>query len=124
MDTIKLRKTIEINGKKVSELSYDIDQITPAMFADATARKVKAAGAQNVTSTTVEFDYPLHLYLGFMAIIACNREIDVSDLERISGRDMYEIIQVGRSFFLDSDGGAEDSSDEPSETMLESITQE
>ena len=34
MESIKLKKPLTINGAKVEELTYDINEITPAGFAE------------------------------------------------------------------------------------------
>lgn len=121
--TIVLRNPITINGKKVNELTYDANEITPAMFAEADARKMLASGAKSGNlSGAVELDYGLHLYLGFAAIIAVNPEIDFTDLERIKGPDVMQVMKVGRNFIISSAASEEDSSDEPSEITPELST--
>lgn len=123
IETIKLRNPIEINGKKVKELSYDLDLITPAAFAEANGKKSKSVGATNISGATAELDYTFHLYLAFAAIIAVDPEIDYADLERITGRDVGTLMQIGRGFFIELDDSAQSSSEEPSEITPESITQ-
>lgn len=121
--TIVLRNPITINGKMVKELTYDANEITPAMFAEADARKMLASGAKSGNlSGAVELDYGLHLYLGFAAIIAVNPEIDFTDLERIKGPDVMQVMKVGRNFIISSAVSEEDSSDEQSEIMPELST--
>ncbi len=121
--TIVLRNPITINGKMVKELTYDANEITPAMFAEADARKMLASGAKSGNlSGAVELDYGLHLYLGFAAIIAVNPEIDFTDLERIKGPDVMQVMKVGRNFIISSAASEEDSSDEQSEITPELST--
>jgi len=121
--TIALRNPITINGKMVKELTYDANEITPAMFAEADARKMLASGAKSGNlSGAVELDYGLHLYLGFAAIIAVNPEIDFTDLERIKGPDVMQVMKVGRNFIISSAVSEEDSSDEQSEITPELST--
>ena len=122
-ETLKLKNPIEINGKPVQDLTYDVDAITAARFAEASAKKMKAAGGGGVTGGAAELDFTLHMYLGFAAIIACNPEYDYMDLERISGKDLNAVMQIGRDFFIDADGQPESDSEEPSETTPESTTQ-
>ena len=112
-EMLKLKNPIEINGKAVQDLTYDIELITPEMFAQANALKMKACGATNISGATAELDFTFHLYLGCAAIIACNPEIDYTDLLRVTGRDVNAIMQVGRSFFFDAGDSPESSSDEP-----------
>lgn len=122
---IKLNNLLEVNGKKVKELKYDTDAITATHFAEADARKMKASGAKSGNlSGAVELDYSFHLYLGFAAIVAVNPEIDFSDLERIKGGDVIEVMKVGRNFTLKSgEESQDDDSGEQSETSPDATTQ-
>ena len=121
---ITLKNAIEINGKKIKTLTYDTDAITAAQFAEADARKMRASGSKGGNlSGAVELDYSFHLYLGFAAIVAVNTEIDISDLERIKGYDVMEVMKVGRNFILKQGAAsAAEGSDEQSETTPEPST--
>lgn len=126
MDSIKLKKPIKVNGKTVEELTYDVNEITPAGFAEAEFRKSQASGSKGAPSAAaVELDYSMQLYLGFAAIIAVNPQYDYNDLQRVSGPDVMSVMKVGRNFILTS--AAEESeaegSENASETTPESITQ-
>lgn len=125
MDKIILKNPIQINGKQVKELTYDVNEITPAGFAEAEYRKTRANGSKGApSSAAVELDYSLHLYLGFAAIIAVNPEYDINDLERIKGTDVMEVMKAGRNFIIASAGKSTDEgSENASETMPESTTQ-
>ena len=121
---INLKNAIEINGKKVKTLTYDTDAITAQQFAEADARNMRASGSKGGNlSGAVELDYSFHLYLGFAAIVAVNTEIDISDLERIKGYDVMEVMKVGRNFIMKpgEDSPADDSV-EQSETTPEPST--
>lgn len=121
---LKLENPILINGKNVSELTYDTNEITPLLFAEADAKRKLAAGAKNVAITpAAEFDYGLHLYLGFAAVIAVNGNIDFSDMERVRGADVVDIMAVGRNFILKSEEQPQANSDEQSEITQEPTTQ-
>ena len=126
METIKLRNPILINDKTVVELTHDANEITPAGFAEAEYRKTRANGSKGApSSAAVELDYSLHLYLGFAAILAVNPAYDFSDLERIKGVDVMEVMKVGRNFIIDSaDVSQDDKSESASETTQESTTPE
>lgn len=122
---LKLKNPVEIDGKKVSELIYDEEEITSILFAQAEAKRKTAAGIRNISVTpSAEFDFGLHLYLGFAAIIAVNPKIDWSDLERIKGRDVVNVMGIGRNFMLksESEQTVNESGEQP-ETMQESTTQ-
>lgn len=124
-ETLKLKNPIMINGEKVTEVTHDSNEIDGVLFATAESKKKAAAGMKNTTlSPAAEFDYALHLYLGFAAIIAVNPSYDFSDVERMKGRDTVEVMRIGRNFMLTSDQEQqENDSDEPTETMPESTTQ-
>lgn len=124
MDIIKLKNPIKVNGETVTELTFDINEITAIGFIEAEAQR-KAKVSRNVSITpAVEFDFGLHLYLGFAAIIAVNPKIDWSDLERLHGHDVVEVTGIGRNFILKSEDeeSQENESDEPSEITPESTT--
>lgn len=124
-NTLTLKNPIMINGKEVKEMTHDINEIDGILFATAEARKKAAAGMKNVTiAPAAEFDFALHLYLGYAAIIAVNPSYDFSDLERIKGADVVDVMAIGRNFMLKSEPtSTESDSDEPTETTPESTTQ-
>lgn len=121
---LTLQNPILINGQTVAEMKYDINEIDGILFATAEAKKKAAAGMKNMSiSAAAEFDFGLHLYLGYAAIIAVNPSYDFSDLERIKGHDVVEVMQIGRNFMLASDKASqENASDEHVETTPESTT--
>ena len=113
-----------IDGNPVREIKCDADEITPLLYAEADAKKKVAAGAKNAAgfSVAVEFDFALHLYMGFAAAIAVNPGYSFEDLERIKGADLMEFTEVGRRFLLNSDSSAESNSEKESEPTAEPIT--
>lgn len=124
-NTIKLDNPVQINGKSYNELTYDISEITAQAFAEADARKLSASGSKNGNAAgAAELDYGLHLYLGFEAIIAVNPEIDMSDLERVHGYDVMQIMRIGRDFISgrSEEPSSQNSSGEQSETTPEPST--
>ena len=98
MEKLTLQNPITINGKKVKTLTYDTGDC--------------------------ELDYSLHAYLAMMAIVAVNSDIDVSDLERISGPDVMELMRIGRNFTTARSAAQseESGSESSSETTLEPST--
>ena len=125
MKTLKLKNPIMITGEKIAEVTYDSNEIDGILFATAESKRKAAAGMKNTTITpAAEFDFGLHLYLGFAAIVAVNPAYDFSDVERIKGHDVVEVMAIGRNFMLASDQEQqENDSDEPIETTPESTTQ-
>lgn len=121
MNTLKLKNPIKIDGKDVSELTYDSNEIDGLLFAEAEASRKDAAGKRMSAAPVVEVDFSLHLYMGYAAIIAANRNYAFSDLERIKGTDVLDVMKIGRNFIMKSETEQQESdSDEPSETTQES----
>lgn len=123
MEKITLKNAIEINGKTVTELTHDVNEITGALFASAEAKKNASQGNSFSITPAAEFDFALHLYLGYAAVIAVNSEIDWSDLERVKGSDVSALMKIGRNFMLGTSEKAseEKSSEKLIETSAESI---
>lgn len=124
MNTLKLKNPIMINGQSVAEVTHDSNEIDGLLFATAESRKKASAGMKNTTiSPAAEFDFGLHLYLGFAAIVAVNPSYDFSDLERIKGHDLVEVMAIGRNFMFASGKESQESdSEKPTETTPESTT--
>lgn len=124
MKTLKLKNPITVNGKQVAELTYDSNEITGVGFVEAEAKRKASAGIKNTSLTLApEFDFGLHLYLGFAAVIAVNPQIDFDDMERVKGSDVRALMSIGRDFILESEELQENNSDEQSETTDDTITQ-
>lgn len=120
--TLELNNPILINNKEYTEFEYNPLKITAAMFSEACAR----SSAMSKSRPTVSFnlkqtDTALHLYLGMMAVIAVNPEIDIADLERIEGYDVLELSDIGMLFtFRRWEAPSEaNSSEEPSENTAD-----
>lgn len=121
--TIKLKKPVTVNGVQVNELTYDTDEITAALFCEADTRRRIDAGVKNVAIIpSAEFDFGLHPYLGFAAVIAVNPSYDFADMGRISGPDLLELMAVGRNFILRSESSEQRISGEPYEITAEHST--
>ncbi len=119
---IKLRNKLLVNGKTVEKLNYDTEEITVEHFAKAEGLKAQSLQKQSGTmmvSPVAETDYSMHLYLGFMAIIACDDSIDINDLKRIKGHDLKKVMEIGRNFMLNSE---EDTTDK--EESIDELTED
>ncbi len=123
--TLTLKNPIKIDGKEVNEVTYNSNEINGILFATAEGKKKAAAGMKNTSITpAIEFDFSFHLYLGFAAIVAVNPSYDFSDVERIKGRDVVEVMEIGRNFIFTSEQvQPESGSGEPTGTTPESTTQ-
>lgn len=121
---IKLANPIPVNGKLLAELKYNTDKISGALFCEADVKRRIAAGVRNVALVpAAEFDYSLHLYMGYAAFIAVNPDLDFADMERTRGTDVVSIMDIGRNFMLQSEGSQQSSSDEQSAVTAEPSTQ-
>lgn len=124
-NTLVLDNPILINGQMVKELTYDPQEITADLFNIACAKSSALQKTQSVTLKFKENDHSLHMYLGMMAIIAVNPNIDVSDLERIKGFDVLSLTNIGAFFTLRREAAVsvESSSDEQCENTASTSTQ-
>lgn len=124
MKELKLTNPIKINGELVEVVTYDANEIDGILFATAEVKRKMAAGMRNSTITpAAEFDFGLHLYLGFAAIVAVNPKYDFSDVERMKGRDVVEVMGIGRNFIMKLEPESqENASDAPTEITPESTT--
>ena len=100
INTLVLDNPIKINGKDVTELTYDPQEITAEQFSIACAKASAVDKSKSMSLKVKENDYALHLYLGMMAIIAVNPGIDITDLERIKGFDVLDLTNIGTFFTL------------------------
>lgn len=122
--TIDLQNGILIDGKTIQSVSYDTNEITPALFAEADARKKIDAGMKNVSiAPAAEFDFGLHMYLGFAAAIAVNPGYAFEDLARVHGADIIAFMEIGRNFLMKSEDSQQNNSGEQSETTADTTTQ-
>jgi hypothetical protein len=93
---LKLTVPIKINDKKVTELSYDFDELDGEAFLRASDNSV--AKMKTGRAGAYEVDYGLHLYLGYEAVLAVNENYDIHDLERLKGFDVIALQRIGRNF--------------------------
>lgn len=123
MQTIKLSRPLLVNGREVTELRCDMEAIDADGFIRAEALSNGRRNNQGSNAAMAEIDYGFHVYLAFEGCVAADPTVDVADLERIRGRDLVQLMKVGRFFALGADGDSEEgSSDEPSASTQESST--
>ena len=101
METLRLSKAIQINGKEFSEIPYDFENMTAKDKIDA-GKAMKAAGIPLGTVEELDSDY--HFYLFAAAASKANSEIDISDVLRMSAKDAQKASEASRCFFyMDSE---------------------
>lgn len=90
-ETLKLRKPLTINGKKVKELTYDFEEIDGNLWDEAAQRSNKSDRNYNIAM----YDYIFHKNLFYAAVIAVNPKISWEDLDRITGFDIQSVANTG-----------------------------
>ncbi|AOZ91627.1 hypothetical protein [Paenibacillus crassostreae] len=108
MPKFKLSKAININGESVTELSYNLEDMTAREKAEATKGYKKAGNMVMVQ----ELDSDYHLYLFAAAVKKENPSIEADDVLRMSAKDSVKAEALVRDFFfIDSeDSSATDTS--------------
>ena len=122
---LKLDNPIMINNKQYTEFEYNPLKITASQFSEACAKASAMTKSRTVSFTFKQTDTALHLYLGMMAVIAVNPEIDIADLERLEGYDVLELTDIGMLFTYRrwAEPSKENSSAELSENTADISTQ-
>lgn len=121
--TLELKHPIMIDNKEVTELTYDVEEITAALYSEADTKRRIAAGVRNVTATpSAEIEFGLHAYVGMAAVIAVNPNYAFEDLERVKGSDMLDLQDIGRRFLLRVEESGQKESGKQSATTPEPTT--
>ena len=123
MKKLTLLKPILVNNESVSEFTYDTNEITNDLYLEACYKSCKPGRDPNI-ATSMEVDKAFHLQVGKAAILAVNPKLDWSDLERISGLDLFEVAKIGRFFIFGKSGEPSEAkaSEEESETSADDTT--
>lgn len=122
IERITLHKPLLVNGKKLNELTYDIDELTINHITKAEGLKSKIGGKDILgTITIAQADYALHICIGMQAVIAVNPEISEEDLQRLKGFDITKLANVGARFFIEPAEQVEEKSSEQQEAMQDTI---
>lgn len=121
--TLELRQPILVDSKEVNKLDYDASLIDSEAFCGAFSYSATKNPSGQAKAVLAETDASLHLYLGYMAIKMCNPNIEISDLERIKGVDIIEVMKIGRNFTcMTAEESPQSDSEKQSEDTVESTT--
>ncbi|MFD5019991.1 phage tail assembly protein [Paenibacillus sp. NPDC058367] len=96
MPKFQLSKPININGETVTELSYNLEDMTAQDKANATKAYKKAGNMVMVQ----ELDSDYHLYLFSAAVKKVDSSIEAEDVLRMSARDSVKAEALVRDFFF------------------------
>ena len=89
-----------INGEEVKELKYDFESMTARDKANV-GKRIKQDG---IPVSVEELDTDYHMYLFAGAVVKANPEMDMSDVMRLSAKDVQKGAALARNFFyLDSE---------------------
>jgi hypothetical protein len=119
--TIKLKKAILIDGVEVKEVTYDTDKISTDLYLQAINRAILKGNG--ITGSNIKVDAGAHLTIGMYAVLADNPKYDITDIERISGPDIMQLVEIGMGFILGREDQTEEPSDQPSEPTPKRTTQ-
>lgn len=119
--TIQLKIPVKIDGEAVDKLSYDTDKITMEMYCLAANRAIVKGGGP--TGINAAIDAGMQLYLGAYAVVAQNPSYDVTDVERVKGPDIIQLMRVGLNFISGRDESEPEGFDGSSEGTRGSTTQ-
>lgn len=100
MEVLKLKTPVKIDGKEVTEISYDLEKLNGNDL-EAALMDMKRNAIQ---VGAIEIDPSYH-----MAIFAQAAGIAYEDVKRMSAKDCKNAIAVVRAFFI---GDSEDSSND------------
>ena len=91
-----LKKAIDINGEKITDLKYNFDEMTARDKQKAGLAFKKSGGGVSVQ----ELDSDYHLYLFAAAGAKEDSSIDINDILRISAKDAARAEALVRDFFF------------------------
>lgn len=91
MGKIILSQPIKIDGKDVSELSYNFDDLK----ADSIQNAIKDFAKEEYMPTSVEYDIYMHAHLFSQAA-----DIDYQDVKRMGIKDFVKVTNLVKSFLL------------------------
>ncbi len=118
--TINLKKPIMIDGMETKKLTYDTDKITVDLYLKAINAAI--AKGNGITGSNIKVDAGAQLTLGMYAVIADNPQYDITDVERVTGSDLMEFVNIGMAFIIGREDQMEEPSDQQSETTPKPIT--
>ena len=94
-NVLTLTKPIFIDGKEVKELIYDFESMTARDKLNV-GKRIKSDG---IPISVEELDTDYHMYLFAGAVVKANPEMDMSDVFRLSAKDIQKGSKLARSFF-------------------------
>lgn len=119
--TIELKKAIMIDGNEVKSLTYDTSKITVDSYLKALSHATQKSGG--ITGVNIKLDAGAHLVLGMYAVLAENPQYDITDIERVSGSDIIQLVDIGMAFTIGREEQMAEPSDKQSDPTQKPTTQ-
>lgn len=103
---LKLAKGLSHDGSKITELYYDINEVSYSLYNQAEAMATKALMDQNAMKLTVSnFSEIAKLHYGWACILAAEKNkdlgLDFDDLVLLKGPDLKRVGNLGSVFLAD-----------------------
>ena len=90
-NTLKLTRPVDIDGKKVKEIKYDVEKLTGRDV----ERAIKDLAQRKIAVAVPEVDSSLHCQL-----FAYASGLDYTDIQRLNIVDYVKAIGIIRDFFI------------------------
>lgn len=96
-EVLKLKKPLAIDGKDVTELAYDFEQMT---FRDTMEVSANMAADGLTVTSMEELDPNYQAYLFAQAVyVTSGQKISIADVMRMSALDGKRAVALTRNFF-------------------------
>lgn len=115
---IQLTVPLKVNGTDLTELTYDTSLISIEDLAEIEKERSQKLGGQGGSVFRVlQNDTLMHALLGMHAVMKVNPQIDINDLNRLKGYDLYQMSLIGMRFFSKPATQESKDSEKPQEDM-------
>ncbi|MBP1926846.1 hypothetical protein J2Z76_002716 [Sedimentibacter acidaminivorans] len=92
MAAVKLNNPVKIDGKEITELEYNLDDLK----ADSIQNAIKDFAREEYMPTSVEHDIYMHAHLFSQA-----SNVDYQDVKRMGLKDFVKVTNLVKSFLLE-----------------------
>lgn len=105
METLKLSKSFKANGEEITEINYDLENMT-ARDKLAAGKLMRKSGTGFTTVEEIDPEYHFYLFAAAVEKAYSNSEnkISAEDLLNMNARDMAKACDTVRNFFYLSSG--------------------
>lgn len=122
MKKIQLSYPIKINGKRVSELTFDETSVTGVLLAAADKAYLRMMNGEVAGMPSLDPTY--QMYVGFASVLAVNPQYTFEDLQNLRWTDCGVFQQIGLRFFGQGATSLEKACEVPTANTQEPSTSE